>query len=378
MREAIALRDRLRDDHGGTAAELAALRGLAERGARLREGLPAEQDAIARHEVALAEGRDRLETLRAAAAAAAQHRDALALLAERFGELIAARADVKAAELAVGGRRGAAGGGEGIRAPGHRRGRGRRRGAGRAATRACWRPRFAPRSSRALHARCAVRSSTTPGTTHPTTCRTSSTACACSQLAPSRRRVSSPSRTPRSAWPSRRAMRRCDGLRMPNGWCATQGGDPAGDAAGPAADAERAAAEATARQEEALALAGEVERSRRSARRGTPAAGPGPRRGRRGRRAAGAPWGETTIRWMPSSVPSPRWRRRSPRSPSRAKRRAGSPRSPPRPTAPSHSSSGRISDAYASRSRCSPRGSASTRSRRTSRRPSCRHEPMSS
>ena len=103
MREAIALRDRLRADHGGTAPELAALRGLAERAAGLREGLPAEQDAIARHEVALAEARGRLVDLRAAAATAAERRDALALLVGRFGELIATRADVVAAELAVGG-----------------------------------------------------------------------------------------------------------------------------------------------------------------------------------------------------------------------------------------------------------------------------------
>ncbi len=260
MREAIALRDRLRDDHGGTAAELAALRGLAERRARLRDGLPAEQDAIARHEVALAESRDRLDTLRAAAAAVAHQRDALALLAERSGELIAARADAKAAELAVG------------------------------AAEARWEEAkaFARQATdeavvadaaldelRRAHLAATLRATIVPGAPCPV----------CGQVvhdaghhAPddlqdiehgvrvlaaraeraTRELAESDTRVRLAVQARDEAVRRlADAERLVR----AQGGDPAGDAAGPAADAERAAAEATARQEEALALAGEVERT---------------------------------------------------------------------------------------------------------------------
>ena len=101
MRAALDARDRLRERHGGTAAELAALRGVAEGAAVLRAAIPVDEEAIVRQEAELAERRNRLQQLRSDAAAARHHQHALALLADGLGSLIAARATAAAAERVV-------------------------------------------------------------------------------------------------------------------------------------------------------------------------------------------------------------------------------------------------------------------------------------
>jgi exonuclease SbcC len=260
LREAIALRDRLRNDHGGTAAELAALRGLAERGARLQAGLPAEQEAIARYEVALAEGRARLDALRAAAAAVAQDRDALALLAERFAELIAARTDATAAEFAV----------ESAEAR-----REEAQAFARQATDEAAVADAALDELRRAHLAATLRAAIVPGAPCPVCGQVVHDAghhtpadlqdiehgvrVLAARAEQATRELAEADTQARLTVQGRdEAVRRlADAERL----VIDQGGDPAGDPASPAADAERAAADATAHQEEALVLAGEVERT---------------------------------------------------------------------------------------------------------------------
>ena len=91
MRDAADARDRLRQRHGGTASELAALRGLAERATIARESIPREEAAAGRHESELVQRRARLERLSAEITAARQHWEALATLADALENLITAR-----------------------------------------------------------------------------------------------------------------------------------------------------------------------------------------------------------------------------------------------------------------------------------------------
>ncbi len=84
--DALSARDGLRESHGGTAAELAALRGLAERAAIARQAIPREERALAERERALTHRRATLNDLRrsveAAQATATQAADAAQALRE--------------------------------------------------------------------------------------------------------------------------------------------------------------------------------------------------------------------------------------------------------------------------------------------------------
>jgi len=102
MRDALDARDRLYDRHGGTAAELAALRGLAEREAILREAVPVEHDAIGLQEAELTHRRAQLGRLRADASAAHRRQAVLERLADGLAELVAARGTAHAAERRLG------------------------------------------------------------------------------------------------------------------------------------------------------------------------------------------------------------------------------------------------------------------------------------
>lgn len=96
-RDAAQARDRLRERHGGTASELAALRGLAERATIARDSIPREETAAHDQEAQLARRRTRLERLQAEIAASRHHREALGSLAEALNALITARAAAAAA-----------------------------------------------------------------------------------------------------------------------------------------------------------------------------------------------------------------------------------------------------------------------------------------
>jgi exonuclease SbcC len=98
VRNALARRDGLRTELGGTAAELAALRGVAERGTHLQRALPAEAHSIAHQEADLAAARERLQQLRADAVAAARRRDAIANLATARAAMTAAQEALHRAE----------------------------------------------------------------------------------------------------------------------------------------------------------------------------------------------------------------------------------------------------------------------------------------
>jgi exonuclease SbcC len=98
MRDTLDARERLYDRHGGTAAELAALRGLAEREAILREAVPAEHDAIGLQEAELTQRRAQLGRLRADASAAQRRQAALERLADGLAGLVGARVTAHAAE----------------------------------------------------------------------------------------------------------------------------------------------------------------------------------------------------------------------------------------------------------------------------------------
>lgn len=99
---AIGRRDALRAEHGGTSAELAVLRGLAERSVALRDALPGEESAIAHEEAELSAARARLEGVRAAQLEAAARRDDLERLAGALRALVAVSADAAAADQAAG------------------------------------------------------------------------------------------------------------------------------------------------------------------------------------------------------------------------------------------------------------------------------------
>lgn len=101
MGAAAQARDRLRERHGGTAAELASLRGLAERATIARESIPREEEAIRTQEAELTRRRGRLERLQAEITASRHHREALASLADVLKELVLARTAAAAASDAV-------------------------------------------------------------------------------------------------------------------------------------------------------------------------------------------------------------------------------------------------------------------------------------
>jgi exonuclease SbcC len=89
--EAARARDRLRERHGGTASELAAVRGVAERALIARESIPREEEALRAQEEELQRQRSRLERMGGEVTAARQHREALGALAEVLIALAAAR-----------------------------------------------------------------------------------------------------------------------------------------------------------------------------------------------------------------------------------------------------------------------------------------------
>jgi DNA repair protein SbcC/Rad50 len=101
MDAAVQARDRLRERHGGTASELAALRGLAERATIARDSIPREEEAVRAQESKLTHDRSRLERLQAEITASRHHCEALASLAEVLKELLAARGSAAAAAEAV-------------------------------------------------------------------------------------------------------------------------------------------------------------------------------------------------------------------------------------------------------------------------------------
>lgn len=96
-------RDRLRARHGGTASEIAALRGLAERATIARDSIPREDAAARDQEAELARRRTRLERLQAEIATSRHHRRALGSLAEALKDLVVAREAAAAAAAAVAG-----------------------------------------------------------------------------------------------------------------------------------------------------------------------------------------------------------------------------------------------------------------------------------
>ncbi len=101
MADAARARDRLRERHGGTASELAALRGLAERATIARDSIPREEAAARDQETELTHRRNRLERLHAEIAASRHHREALGALAEALKDLGAARDTTATAVAAV-------------------------------------------------------------------------------------------------------------------------------------------------------------------------------------------------------------------------------------------------------------------------------------
>ena len=91
MRDAEDARNRLRERHGGTASELAALRGLAERAAIVGDSIPREEASVREQEAELTRRRARLERLHAEIGAARHHREALGSLADALRELVTVR-----------------------------------------------------------------------------------------------------------------------------------------------------------------------------------------------------------------------------------------------------------------------------------------------
>ena len=100
-RDAALARDRLRERHGGTASELAALRGLAERATIARDSIPREEATARDQEAELARRRTRLERLQADIAASRHHCEALGSRAEALKELTTVRAAAAAAAAGV-------------------------------------------------------------------------------------------------------------------------------------------------------------------------------------------------------------------------------------------------------------------------------------
>ncbi len=100
-RDAEGARNRLRERHGGTASELATLRGLAERATIVRESIPHEEESARDQEGELTRRRARLERVRAEVGAARHHREALGSLAEALRDLVMVRGAAALAETAV-------------------------------------------------------------------------------------------------------------------------------------------------------------------------------------------------------------------------------------------------------------------------------------
>ena len=101
MADAADARDRLRERHGGTAAELAALRGLAERATIAREAIPREEATARTQEGELSRQRARLDRLQAEITASRHNREALTALADALNTLVIAREAAAAAQQAV-------------------------------------------------------------------------------------------------------------------------------------------------------------------------------------------------------------------------------------------------------------------------------------
>ena len=99
LEESRGARDRMRERHGGTAAEVAALRGLAERAAIISEALPRVEETIREREADLDARRAQLAQAQEEATASLQQREALLALSDAVNQMIGAqRAQADAAD----------------------------------------------------------------------------------------------------------------------------------------------------------------------------------------------------------------------------------------------------------------------------------------
>ena len=99
--DAVEARDRLQERHGGSASELAALRGLAERLATMRVTVPGVRERLAARRQEVSRRRVEVEGLRTQVADLRDTRDGVRATREAMTRLLAARAATAAAEQEV-------------------------------------------------------------------------------------------------------------------------------------------------------------------------------------------------------------------------------------------------------------------------------------